>query len=95
MKNILAFLTAFKAKKARLDKLTEEYESMKKEIESYTMENNTPDENGKYKIVVGQYTITISPVTRTDIDKKRLEQELPDVAKEYEKISTYNRTIVK
>ena len=95
MKNLLAFLTQYKAKKALLDNLTEEVEAMKKELESYTMENNTPDNNGKYKFTCGQYTVTITPCTRTDIDKKRLEAEKPEIAEEYKKTTEYNRTTVK
>lgn len=95
MKNLLVFLTQYKAKKAQLDSLTEEVEAMKKEIESYTMANNEPDEKGKYKFTCGQYMVTITPCTRKEIDKKRLEAEKPEIAKEYEKISEFNRTIVK
>ena len=95
MKNVLAFLTAYKAKKAQLDSLTDEVNAMKAELENYTKANNIPDENGKYKFVCGQYTVTITPCTRTDIDKKRLETEKPDIAKEYSKTTEYNRTIVK
>lgn len=95
MRNLLAFLTTYKAKKAQLDNLTEEVEAMKKELENYTMENNTPDGNGKYKFTCGQYTVTITPCTRTDIDKKRLEAEKPDIAEAYKKTTEYNRTTVK
>lgn len=95
MMNLLAFLTQYKAKKTQLDNLTEEVEVMKKKLESYTMENNTPDENGKYRFTCGQYTVTITPCTRTDIDKKRLEAEKPDIAEAYKKTTEYNRTTVK
>ena len=95
MKNLLVFLTQYKAKKAQADALNEEVEAMKKELESYTMENNTPDESGKYKFTCGQYTVTITPCTRTDIDKKRLEAEKPDIAEAYKKTTEYNRTTVK
>ena len=95
MKNLLAFLTQYKAKKAQLDSLTEEINAMKTELESYTIANNKPDNNGKYRFVCGQYTVTITPCTRTDIDKKRLEAEKPEIAEEYKKTTEYNRTTVK
>ena len=95
MKNILAFLTSYKAKKAQFDALKEELENMKTELETYTKENYESDENNKYKFTCGQYTVTITPCTKTDIDKKRLENELPDIARQYLKITEYSRTTVK
>ena len=95
MKNILTFLTSYKAKKAQFDALKEELENMKTELETYTKENYTSDENNKYKFTCGQYTVTITPCTKTDIDKKRLENELPDIARRYSKITEYSRTTVK
>ena len=95
MKNLLAFLTQYKAKKALLDSLSEEVETMKKELEQYTISSYEQDEKGKYKFVCGQYTVIITPCKRTDIDKKRLEIEKPEIALEYAKVTEYNRTTVK
>lgn len=95
MKNLLAFLTTYKAKKAQLDTLTAEVENMKAELIAYTKGNHNADGKGKYSFVCGQYTVTITPCTRTDIDKKRLESEMPEVAEKYKKETTFDRTIVK
>ena len=95
MKNVLAFLTSYKAKKAELDKLTAEVESMKKELIDYTKEKVNADEKGKYTFTCGQYTITISACTRTDIDKKRLAVELPEIAEQYKTETQYERMTVK
>ena len=94
MKNLLVFLTTYKSKKAQLDKLTEELESMKKELLSYTKET-CENNDGKYSFVCGQYTVTITPCTRTDIDKKRLAVERPEIAEEYKTETTYERMTVK
>ena len=95
MKNVLAFLTTYKAKKAELDKLTAEIESMKREITEYTKEKVNADDNGKYTFTCGQYTVTISACTRTDIDKKRLAVELPEIAEQYKTETQYERMTVK
>ena len=94
MKNLLAFLTKYKTKKAQLDSLTAEVEEMKKELLAYTKGNYEKDESGKIKFTCGQYTVTITTCTRTDIDKKRLAEEKPDIVKEYTKVSEYERTNV-
>lgn len=93
--NILTMLTEYKARKAKLDKEQEELDKLKEEIESYTMENTSPDSKGKYKYTCGQYVVTITPCVKTWIDKKSLEADLPEVAIKYTKESPYNRTIVK
>lgn len=94
MKNVLTFLTTYKAKKAQYDKLAEELESMKRELTEYTKE--TCENNaGKYSFVCGQYTVTISTCTRTDIDKKRLSAELPEIAEQYKTETQYERMTVK
>ena len=95
MKNLLAYLTTYKAKKAQLESLQAEVDAMKDEIEKYTMANNTPDEKGKYKFSCGQYIITVTPCEKTWIDKTALEKDLPDIAKKYEKATEYNRTTVR
>lgn len=93
--NILTMLTEYKAKKANLDKEQEELDKLKEEIESYTMENTSPDEKGKYKYTCGQYVVTITPCSKSYIDKTSLETDLPEIATKYTKVTTYNRTIVK
>ena len=94
MKNLLAFLTEYKTKKAMKDKLEKELDQMKAELEAYTREKVAP-ENGKYYFTCGQYEVTITPCRREDIDKKRLQEELPAIAEQYKKIIEYDRTVVK
>jgi len=93
MKNVLAFLTEYKAKKAELDKLEESVKAMKTELVRYVKENNVPDEKGKYKYTCGQYVVTITPTTKTWIDNAILES-IPE-AESFKKQTTYDTTTVK
>ena len=43
----------------------------------------------------GSFTVTNKPFTRTDIDKKRLETEKPDIYRAYLKTSTFPRFVVR
>ena len=95
MKNILAFLTAYKAKKAQHETLTDELKQMQKELDEYTKANYVPDANGKYKFTCGQYVVTLSPIERVDIDKTRLASDHPEIMDEYKKVTTYDRMNVK
>lgn len=94
MKNMLAFLTEYKSEKAKLKAQEEKVNNMLKEIEKYTIENIEEDDNGKRKFTCGQYTVSITKCTRKDIDKKRLENDHPEIIEEYTKTMEYNRTIV-
>ena len=93
MKNVLAFLTEYKAKKAELESLEEKVKAMKEEIESFVKANNKPDNKGKYRYTCGQYTVTITPCVKTWIDNAILES-VPE-AENFKKQSPYDRTIVK
>ena len=93
MKNILAYLTSYKAKTAQLKQLTEQVETMKKELNAYAKENGIKTEKG-FSFVCGQYTVTITECTRTDLDKKRLASEHPELIPEYTTKTTYEKTIV-
>ena len=95
MTNLLSFLTAYKAKKNEYDKLEKELKALKSELETYAIGKYEPDEKGKIEFTCGQYAVTITPCKRTDIDKKRLETDYPDIASEYAKTIEYNKTIVK
>lgn len=87
MKNILATLTMYKAKKNQLEALEKEIESIKQEILSYM--------NGQETITCGQYTATNKECTRTDIDKKTLQAKYPTIADELKTVTKYNRFTVK
>ena len=96
IKNMLAFLTSYKAKKAELDNLETELKAMKKEIIAHAEETGiVPDETGKIKFTHGQYIVTITEKTRTGIDKTGLENNYPDIAKQFETITTYPEVRVK
>ena len=43
----------------------------------------------------GSFTATNKPFTRTDIDKKRLETEKPDIYRAYLKTATFPRFVVR
>ena len=51
-------------------------------------------ENGTSKITVGEYKLTYAEVTRTDIDKKRLQAEHGELYSQYQKQTTYMRFAV-
>lgn len=93
MKNVLAFLTEYKAKKAELELLEEKVNAMKAELESFIKANNEPDEKGKYKYTCKPYIVTITPCVKTWVDNAILEA-VPE-AEAFKKQSQYNRTIVK
>ena len=94
MKNILAFLTMYRKKVNELDNLKKEVESMKTKLNEYTKENGTKTEKG-FSFVCGQYTVTITECTRTDIDRKTLSAKYPEIAEELKTETTYERTTVK
>ena len=93
MKNVLAFLTEYKAKKAELEILEEKVKAMKAELEDFIKTNNKPDEKGKYKYICKPYVVTITPCVKTWIDNAILET-VPE-AEAFKKQSPYDRTIVK
>ncbi len=90
MKNLLAYLTSYKAKKTQLDALKEEVDNMKAELLGYALENYERDEKGKIKFTHGQYTITVTACKRTDIDRKALEAFDAELAKRFEKVTEYD-----
>jgi predicted phage-related endonuclease len=47
-------------------------------------------EAGKDKMIVGEYKLSYSDCTRSDLDKKRLEADLGDLS-EYTKVTSYKR----
>ena len=67
----------------------EKIEALKNTITEYMKEN------GSNKLTCGQYIATITEITKTSIDEKALRENLPDVAKQYEKSTTYDRFTVK
>ena len=89
MKNLLATITTYKAKKAEADKLMKEADKIKAELIGYMKEKETTS------IVIGQYTLTITECTKTSIDEKLLRERYPDIAQEAEKVTTYERFTAK
>ena len=94
MKNILAFITSYKKKVADCERLKKEIEEMKTELNAFTKENGTKTEKG-FSFVCGQYTVTITECTRSDIDKKELSVKYPQIAEELTTTTTYERTSVR
>jgi len=95
IKNILAFITLFLKKRTELEKLQNEVDDMKKLLTAYAIEKGMHVKDNKISYTCGQYTVTITTCERTDIDKKRLEAEKPDIAKEYSRTTVYDRLTVK
>jgi predicted phage-related endonuclease len=89
MKNLLATLTQYKALKAQLDSLEAQLKEKRTEIEEYMKEKCTD------KLTCGQYIATITECTKRSLDEKFIKENYPDIAKEAEKVTTYNRFTVK
>ena len=89
MKNLLATLTQYKAIKAQIEALEATLKEKRTEITDYMAEKGTT------KIVCGQYVATITEVTKTSLDEKKIREEYPDVAEATEKTTTYERFTVK
>ena len=94
MKNILTFLTSYKKKVTELEALKKEVDTMKAELNAFTKENGIETEKG-FSFVCGQYTVTITECTRSDIDKKELSARYPQIAEELTTTTTYERTSVR
>ena len=95
MKNVLATLTAYKAKKAEAEKLEKELENMKTEIMSYVLDKVERDAKGKATYICKPYTVTVTECTRTALDEKAIRELFPEIAKEHEKVTVYDRFSVK
>jgi len=89
MKNLLATLTQYKATKAQIEALEAKLKEQRAEIETYMAEKNTT------KLTCGQYIATITECTKTSLDEKLIRLQYPEIAKEAEKTTTYNRFTVK
>lgn len=89
MKNLLATLTQYKALKAQIDSLETQLKEKRTEIETYMQEKGTD------KITCGQYIATITECTKKTLDEKIIREQFPEIAKQAEKITKYNRFAVK
>lgn len=89
MKNLLATLTKYKATQAQLDSLTALLKEQRAEIETYMKEK------GVDTLTCGQYVAKIIPCTKKSLDEKKIRELFPDVAQATEKVTEYNRFMVK
>lgn len=46
------------------------------------------------KMIIGEYKLSYTQVSRVDVDKKRLELEQAEIYAEYQKITSYKRFLV-
>jgi len=83
----VATLTKYKALNAKIKEMEAEAEALKNEIIS---EMNINEEKR-----VGQYTIAYKAIERSDVDKKALESEYPEIYNEVKKTIVYNRLTVR
>ena len=67
-----------------------ELELLKAEIEKI-QESLIEQMEGKETVICGQYKLTYKDVSRRDIDRKALEEKYPEIAKEFEKVTSYKR----
>lgn len=65
--------------------LEKEIEDLREEIKSYMVENKVSEVVGK------EHKATYKEITQTKIDRKRLEEEHPRIAKKYTTQSSYMR----
>lgn len=89
MKNLLATITKYKAKKAEAEKIMKEADALKNELIGYMKDNDA------FSITCGQYVLTITECTRTGIDSGLLKSKYPEIAKETETVTTYERFTVR
>lgn len=89
MKNVLATLTEYKALKAQLDAIEAKIKEKREEITQYMSEKGTD------KLTCGQYIATITECTKKSLDEKLIREKFPEVAREAEKVTTYERFTVK
>ena len=95
MKNVLAYLTEYKSKKAELDKLENEVKAMKKEITDYVLSKVERNEKGKAEYTCKPFTVTITLCKRIGLDEKTIRELYPDIAKANETVTEYDRVTVK
>ena len=89
MKNLLATLTEYKALKARMEAMEAQLKEKRAEITDYMTEKGTN------KLTCGQYVATITECTKTTLDEKKIRELYPEIAKETEKVTKYERFTVK
>lgn len=89
MKNLLATLTQYKAIKAQIEALEATLKEKRAEITDYM------EEKGTNKLTCGQYVATITECTKRTLDEKLIREQFPEVAAAAEKVTTYDRFIVK
>lgn len=89
MKNLLATLTQYKAIKAQIEALEAQLKDKRAEITDYMAEKGTN------KLTCGQYIATITECTKTTLDEKKIRELYPEIAKETEKTTVYERFSVK
>ena len=89
MKNLLATLTSYKALNAQYKALEAQMKEKRAEIEAYMKEKGTDT------LTCGQYVATITECTKRSLDEKLIKELYPEIAKEAEKVTTYNRFTVK
>ena len=89
MKNLLATLTQYKAIKAQIEALEAQLKEKRTEITEYMTEKGTN------KLTCGQYIATITECEKRTLDEKRIRELYPEIAKETEKVTTYERFTVK
>lgn len=89
MKNLLATLTQYKALKAQIEALEAQLKEKRVEITDYMTEKGTT------KLTCGQYIATITECEKRTLDEKRIRELYPEIAKETEKVTTYERFTVK
>lgn len=95
MMNVLATLTAYKSKKAELDAMKKELDAMKEQIVDYVLSKVDRDEKGKATYVCKPFTVTVTECKRIGLDEKTIRELFPDIAKEHETVTVYDRVTVK
>ena len=94
MENVLAYLTSYKSKVATKKALEKEIDEMKAVISDYVLSKVSRDDKGKATVTVKPFTVSVTACKRCGLDEKTIRELFPEIAKEHEKVTVYDRVTV-
>ena len=86
--NIIETIRQYREYKRMMEEITNITDSLADELKAYMVEA------GQDKMIIGEYKLSYTDITRIDIDRKRLEAEYNDIFNELSKETTYKRFLV-
>ena len=88
MQEIMEKIKLYREYKRMADEIANITDSIADDLKSFMISE------GKEKIIIGEYKLSYTDITRTDIDRKRLETEYNDIFNELSTETTYKRFLV-